>query len=131
MKTIVLGPPGTGKTTTLLNEVDNYLKKTDPDKIGYFAFTQKAAYHARDEAIKKFNLTEDDLPYFRTLHSLAFRKLGLKKDQVMQSSHYKDLGRRLGPKCCRAVTGLRSPSQQRLRRCRHRRMVVRRTHPNA
>jgi len=96
MKTIVLGPPGTGKTTTLLNEVDNYLKKTDPDKIGYFAFTQKAAYHARDEAIKKFNLTEDDLPYFRTLHSLAFRKLGLKKEQVMQSSHYKDLGKKLG-----------------------------------
>jgi superfamily I DNA/RNA helicase len=96
LKTIVLGPPGTGKTTTLLNEVDNYLKKTDPDKIGYFAFTQKAAYHARDEAIKKFNLTEDDLPYFRTLHSLAFRKLGLKKDQVMQSSHYKNLGRKLG-----------------------------------
>ena len=96
MKTIVLGPPGTGKTTTLLNKVDDYLKETDPDKIGYFAFTQKAAYHARDEAIKKFNLTEDDLPYFRTLHSLAFRKLGLKKDQVMQSSHYKDLGKRLG-----------------------------------
>jgi superfamily I DNA/RNA helicase len=96
MKTIVLGPPGTGKTTTLLNEVDNYLKKTDPDKVGYFAFTQKAAYHARDEAIKKFNLTEDDLPYFRTLHSLAFRKLGLKKEQVMQSSHYKDLGKKLG-----------------------------------
>ena len=96
MKTIVLGPPGTGKTTTLLKKVDHYLKETDPDKIGYFAFTQKAAHHARDEAIKKFNLTEDDLPYFRTLHSLAFRKLGLKKDQVMQSNHYKDLGKKLG-----------------------------------
>ena len=96
MKTIVLGPPGTGKTTTLLNKVDDYLKETDPDRVGYFAFTQKAAYHARDEAIKKFNLTEDDLPYFRTLHSLAFRKLGLKKDQVMQPRHYKDLGKRLG-----------------------------------
>jgi len=96
MKTIVLGPPGTGKTTTLLNKVDDYLKQTDPDKVGYFAFTQKAAYHARDEAIKKFNLTEDDLPYFRTLHSLAFRKLGLKKDQVMQPRHYRDLGKKLG-----------------------------------
>ena len=96
MKTIVLGPPGTGKTTTLLNKVDDYLKQTDPDKIGYFAFTQKAAHEARDRAIKKFNLTEDDLPYFRTLHSLAFRKLGLKKDQVMQPRHYKDLGKKLG-----------------------------------
>ena len=29
LKTIVLGPPGTGKTTTLLNKVDDYLKQTD------------------------------------------------------------------------------------------------------
>ena len=37
MKTIVLGPPGTGKTTTLLNEVEKYLKETDPNRIGYFS----------------------------------------------------------------------------------------------
>jgi len=96
LRTIVLGPPGTGKTTTLLGKVNSYLKNTDPDKIGYFAFTQKAAHEARDRAIKQFNLTEDDLPYFRTLHSLAFRKLGLKKDNVMQPRHYKDLGKKLG-----------------------------------
>ena len=47
MKTIVLGPPGTGKTTTLLNKVDDYLKQTDPDKVGYFAFTQKL--HTKQE----------------------------------------------------------------------------------
>ena len=33
MKTIVLGPPGTGKTWTLLNKVEDYLKNTDPDKL--------------------------------------------------------------------------------------------------
>jgi len=95
MKTIVLGPPGTGKTTTLLNQVDKHLKETDPNKIGYFAFTQKAAYHARDEAMEKFNLSEDDLPYFRTLHSLAFRRLGIRKENVMQPHHYKDLGNKI------------------------------------
>ena len=95
MKTIVLGPPGTGKTTTLLNEVDKYLKNTDPNKIGFFSFTQKAAYEARDRAMKKFNFSEDDLPYFRTLHSLAFRRLGLKKEDVMQSKHYEDLGKKM------------------------------------
>jgi superfamily I DNA/RNA helicase len=95
LKTIVLGPPGTGKTTTLLNEVDKHLKNTDPNKIGFFSFTQKAAYEARDRAMDKFNFSEDDLPYFRTLHSLAFRRLGIKKEQVMQRRHYADLGKKI------------------------------------
>ena len=49
MKTVVLGPPGTGKTTTLLNKVDSYLKKTDPDKVGYFAFCLLYTSDAADE----------------------------------------------------------------------------------
>jgi len=95
LKTIVLGPPGTGKTHTLLNKVDDYLKETDPDKVGYFAFTKKAANEAKERAIDKFNFTEDDLPYFRTLHSLAFRRLGINKDNVMQRRHYEDLGKKI------------------------------------
>ena len=94
MRTIVLGPPGTGKTHTLLEKVDDYLKTTNPDRIGYFAFTKKAANEAKGRAMDKFNLSEDDLPYFRTLHSLAFRMLGIKKNQVMQRRHYEDLGRK-------------------------------------
>ena len=73
MKTIVLGPPGTGKTHTLLEQVETYLKNTDPDKIGYFAFTKKASNEAKERAMKKFNYSEDDLPYFRTLHSLQLQ----------------------------------------------------------
>ena len=96
MKTIVIGPPGTGKTTTLLNLVDKYLKKTDPNKIGYFAFTQKAANEARERAMDRFGYSEDDLPYFRTLHSLAFRRLGLQKENVMQKRHYEYLGKKIG-----------------------------------
>ena len=97
MKTIILGPPGTGKTTTLLNLVEEFLRSgTDIKNIGYFSFTKKAAWEATRRAEEKFMIDQKEIPYFRTLHSLAFRKLGLKKDQVMQPRHYKDLGKKLG-----------------------------------
>jgi superfamily I DNA/RNA helicase len=46
--------------------------------------------------MSKFNLGEGDLPYFRTLHSLAFRRLGIKKEDVLQRRHYEDLGKKTG-----------------------------------
>ena len=33
MKTIVLGPPGTGKTWTLLNKVEDYLEELSQNKL--------------------------------------------------------------------------------------------------
>jgi len=94
---VVLGPPGTGKTTTLLNLVDNTLKKgIKPNEIGYLAFTRKAALEAIDRAKIKFGYTEKDLEYFRTIHSLCFRILHLSKDDVMKTSHYEELAKILG-----------------------------------
>ena len=89
---IIFGPPGTGKTTHLLNIVEHELQNgTAPDKIGYFAFTKKAAREAVDRAMQKFDLTKKDLKYFRTLHSMAFLLLGLANNDVMGDSNYKEV----------------------------------------
>jgi len=94
----ILGPPGTGKTTRLLNYVQTFIKLGTPiDKIGYFAFTRKAATEAKGRMLDQNpHLNEKQLQHFRTLHSLAFWKLGMKKSEVMQDEHYEDIGRSLG-----------------------------------
>ena len=91
------GPPCTGKTTTLLNLVESYLAAgIKPNEIAYLAFTVKAAHEAMDRAARKFDLGEDAFPHFRTIHSLAFRTLGLTTSQVVKKKHYSELCERLG-----------------------------------
>jgi len=94
----ILGPPGTGKTTRLLKYVQTFLKLGTPlDKIGYFAFTKKAANEAKERMLKLYpEYGYRDLKYFQTLHSLAFATLGMKKDNVMQPEHYEEVGEAIG-----------------------------------
>jgi DNA helicase-2/ATP-dependent DNA helicase PcrA len=95
----VFGPPGSGKTTYLLNQVEQELSDgISPGRIGYFSFTRKAANEARDRAIAKFPSlnAKTDFPYFRTLHSLAFHCLGTKADDIMQPEHYAEFAAQTG-----------------------------------
>ena len=98
MRYKVIGPPGTGKTRKLLNEVHRYAEKgVLLNKIGYFAFTRKAASEARDRYLKVNNhLTKKDIKHFQTIHSLTFKSLGLKEEDVMQELHYKRIGEDCG-----------------------------------
>jgi DNA helicase-2/ATP-dependent DNA helicase PcrA len=86
----VFGPPGTGKTTFLLNKVEEFLADgVLPQRVGYFAFTRKAATEAMERALVKFpHHTRKDFAYFRTLHSLAYLRMGVHKDQMATEKDY-------------------------------------------
>ena len=98
MKTIILGPPGTGKTTTLLNLVDQFIQDgVRPKQIGYFSFTKRAATEAATRAADKFGLDKDnDLAFFRTLHSYAFNQLGMTKEKMLGADDYREFGEKCG-----------------------------------
>jgi DNA helicase-2/ATP-dependent DNA helicase PcrA len=99
MWNIVVGPPGTGKTTFLLKKTEELIEKGyAPDRIGYLAFTRKAANEALSRATQKFNLDTDDLPHFRTIHSLCYQSLKLGKADVMAGNNFRELGEVLGEK---------------------------------
>jgi superfamily I DNA/RNA helicase len=94
---LILGPPGTGKTTRLLNIMHEELAAgVKPNRIGFFAFTKKAAAEAVERASERFNLDPQQLPWYRTIHSLCYQRLGIKKSDVIGFKHYRELGERLG-----------------------------------
>lgn len=86
--TLVLGIPGAGKTERLLKVTDHALEAgTPPDRIAMVTYTRAAAGEAKTRAMEKFGFTDKQLPYFRTIHSLAFRELGLRRDDVIGEEH--------------------------------------------
>ena len=78
----IFGPPGTGKTTTLLNMVDEALSSgIPPQRIAFLAFTKKAATEAKERAAERFGLdAKNDLIHFRTLHSLALNMTDIRSE---------------------------------------------------
>lgn len=94
---IVLGPPGTGKTTNLLARVEESLARgVPPDRIGYVSFTKRAAQEAVERAVEKFKLEKTELRYFRTLHSMCFNALGLSNGDVFEGKKVLEFGRWIG-----------------------------------
>jgi len=95
---VIYGPPGTGKTTKLISILEEEIAAgVAPNKIAYVSFTQEGAHQGKRRAKERFpDFMDKDFLYFRTLHSLAFGALGLRKEQVMSKQHYKEFSRAMG-----------------------------------
>jgi len=94
---IILGPPGTGKTTHLLSIVEDELARgVEPNRIAYLSFTKRAANEAIDRAVERFPFDRGDFPFFRTIHSFCFKQLGMRSSDVFQGRKLKEFGEYAG-----------------------------------
>lgn len=96
-RTLILGGPGAGKTTELLSIMEKAMATgVNPSRIAFVSFTKAAVQIAKDRAVKQFGIDERELPYFRTLHSLSFRELGLNRNDVLGEEHLAELAEATG-----------------------------------
>jgi len=72
------GPPGTGKTTILLNIIEEYIDQgISPERIAFISFSVKAADEGKNRAHVRFGLGFDEMPYFCTSHAFCKRIMGI------------------------------------------------------
>jgi len=93
----ILGPPGCGKTHTNTLLVKQCIEDgIPPERIACVSFTRKAAQESKERVCRDLEVSEDSLPYFQTLHSMAFRAGEYKKDDVIRGSDLKIIGDAVG-----------------------------------
>ena len=93
----ILGPPGTGKTQTNSNKVRECIEQgIPPDRIACVSFTRKAAKESRERVCRDWGIDEKDMPYFQTLHSMAFRAGGYSSDEVLGPADMREIGQAVG-----------------------------------
>lgn len=92
---IVFGPPGTGKTESDLRMIESWLGGgASMEEVAYVTFMKSAAL----DGARRCGVTAEGSRnlWFRTLHSICFKLLGLGRDRVVNSPWLKAFGRKMG-----------------------------------
>jgi DNA helicase-2/ATP-dependent DNA helicase PcrA len=87
----IYGPPGTGKTTELLRRVQHVRDSgVQSERIAFVSFTRAAA----SEALSRLGIKRSN--NVSTIHAMAFRHLGLKQAQVVDSAKLREFSNIVG-----------------------------------
>ena len=110
---VLLSQAGSGKTRRLIEEVSKELEVRRPEEIAFVTFTRKGAQEGLHRVCSKLMLEPDDLPYFRTLHSLTFHALNYKADQMFGKLDQRKFNKEYGYNVnrCEVDTGKVLPSK--------------------
>ena len=93
VKIRIIGPPGCGKTKTLLDLLEQEIYEgTATDRIAFLTFTRAA----REEALSRTGKTAEEFPYLKTIHSICYHQLAIGKDQIVRPQELGSFGKKLG-----------------------------------
>lgn len=104
---VILSQAGAGKTHKLMNIVASELETRRPEEIAFVTFTRKGAEEGLRRVCSNFMYDPEDLPYFRTLHSLTFHAMNLKQNQMFNHLHERKFNKEYGYNLnrCEAANG--------------------------
>lgn len=96
MRLKIIGPPGTGKTTKVLQYIKEYAQRDDVGMICASAFTVSASKEMESRVLSQLDHEAQKKVKCATIHSLAFEHIGIKKHFMVNTLYAfaKDQGER-------------------------------------
>ena len=106
----------THNTRRLIEEVSKELETRRPEELSFVTFTRKGAEEGLRRVCSKLMFEPEDLPYFRTLHSLTFHALNLKGTQMFGRLDQRKFNKEFGYNVnrCEVDTGKVAPTRDSL-----------------